>query len=33
MEECSTWLRSFISEVPVGFVPAKEPFWAVDHAK
>lgn len=27
MEECTTWLRSFISEVPVTFVPAKEPFW------
>jgi putative NIF3 family GTP cyclohydrolase 1 type 2 len=27
MEECTTWLRSFISEVPVQFVPAKEPFW------
>ncbi len=27
MEECTSWLRSFISEVPVGFVPAREPFW------
>jgi len=27
MEECTTWLRSFISEVPIQFVPAKEPFW------
>lgn len=27
MEECAEWLRTFISEVPVNFVPAKEPFW------
>jgi putative NIF3 family GTP cyclohydrolase 1 type 2 len=28
MEECARWLKSFISEVPVNFVPAAEPFWA-----
>ena len=28
MRECTTWLRSFISGVPVSFVPAAEPFWA-----
>lgn len=27
MEECARWLRTFVSEVPVTFVPAKEPFW------
>lgn len=27
MKECTSWLRSFISSVPVGFVPTKEPFW------
>jgi putative NIF3 family GTP cyclohydrolase 1 type 2 len=27
MEECTRWLKSFVSEVPVEFVPAKEPFW------
>ena len=27
MEECARWLRTFITEVPVEFVPAKEPFW------
>lgn len=27
MEECAKWLKSFVSEVPVNFVPAKEPFW------
>jgi putative NIF3 family GTP cyclohydrolase 1 type 2 len=28
MEECARWLRTFVSEVPVEFVPAREPFWA-----
>jgi putative NIF3 family GTP cyclohydrolase 1 type 2 len=27
MEECARWLKSFITEVPVEFVPASEPFW------
>ncbi len=27
MRECTGWLRSFITEVPVGFVFTKEPFW------
>jgi putative NIF3 family GTP cyclohydrolase 1 type 2 len=27
MEECARWLKNFITEVPVEFVPAKEPFW------
>lgn len=28
MEECARWMKSFVSEVPVEFVPAKEPFWS-----
>ncbi len=28
MEECTRWLKSFVTEVPVNFVPAGEPFWA-----
>jgi putative NIF3 family GTP cyclohydrolase 1 type 2 len=28
MAECQRWLRTFISEVPVEFVPAREPFWS-----
>lgn len=28
MEECVRWLKTFVSEVPVEFVPAREPFWA-----
>jgi putative NIF3 family GTP cyclohydrolase 1 type 2 len=27
MENCARWLRTFITEVPVEFVPAGEPFW------
>ena len=27
MEECTRWLKSFVNEVPVEFVPAKDPFW------
>jgi len=27
MEECTRWLKTFVSEVPVEFVPAKDPFW------
>jgi putative NIF3 family GTP cyclohydrolase 1 type 2 len=29
MEECTRWLKGFVKEVPVEFVPAKQPFWAV----
>jgi putative NIF3 family GTP cyclohydrolase 1 type 2 len=28
MEECVRWLKAFVSEVPIEFVPAREPFWA-----
>ncbi len=27
MEECTQWLKTFLKEVPVEFVPAKQPFW------
>jgi putative NIF3 family GTP cyclohydrolase 1 type 2 len=27
MEECARWLKTFIHEAPVQFVPAREPFW------
>jgi putative NIF3 family GTP cyclohydrolase 1 type 2 len=27
MQYCATWLKGFISEVPIEFVPAAEPFW------
>jgi putative NIF3 family GTP cyclohydrolase 1 type 2 len=28
MEECTRWLKTFVSEVPITFIPAKEPFWS-----
>lgn len=27
MEECARWLKTFVNEVPINFVPAKDPFW------
>ncbi|MGH9591967.1 MAG: Nif3-like dinuclear metal center hexameric protein, partial [Bryobacteraceae bacterium] len=27
MEYCAEWLKAFISEVPVEFIPTREPFW------
>ncbi len=27
MQECTTWLRTFISGMPIEFMPAAEPFW------
>jgi putative NIF3 family GTP cyclohydrolase 1 type 2 len=27
MEECARWLKTFVTDVPVTFVPAAEPFW------
>ena len=27
MEDCALWLRTFVTEVPVEFVPTAEPFW------
>jgi len=28
MEECTRWLKNFVTEVPISFVPSAEPFWA-----
>jgi putative NIF3 family GTP cyclohydrolase 1 type 2 len=28
MDECTRWLKDFVTEVPVNFVPSAEPFWA-----
>jgi putative NIF3 family GTP cyclohydrolase 1 type 2 len=28
MDECTRWLKGFVTEVPVNFVPSAEPFWA-----
>jgi hypothetical protein len=27
MEDATRWLKTFVTEVPVAFVPAKDPFW------
>jgi hypothetical protein len=27
MKYCAEWLKQFVTEVPVQFVPAPEPFW------
>jgi putative NIF3 family GTP cyclohydrolase 1 type 2 len=31
MKYCAEWLKSFITEVPIEFVPAAEPFWSPSH--
>ena len=28
MDSCAEWLRTFLKDIPVKFVPAGEPFWA-----
>lgn len=30
MEYCAKWLKGFVSEAPIGFVPTAEPFWSPD---
>ena len=27
MEECAQWLKGLVNEVPVDFIPARDPFW------
>ncbi len=27
MKECADWVKTFVSEVPVGFVATRQPFW------
>jgi len=27
MDEATAWLKTFVTEVPVALVPAKDPFW------
>jgi putative NIF3 family GTP cyclohydrolase 1 type 2 len=27
MEDCAVWLKGFVTEVPVGFIPTKELYW------
>ena len=28
MEECTRWLKTFVTEVAIEFIPAREPFWS-----
>jgi putative NIF3 family GTP cyclohydrolase 1 type 2 len=30
MDECARWLKTFIKDVPIAFVPTQQPFWTVD---
>jgi putative NIF3 family GTP cyclohydrolase 1 type 2 len=32
MEECTRWLKGFVKDVPIEFVPAKQPFWTPKEA-
>jgi putative NIF3 family GTP cyclohydrolase 1 type 2 len=27
MKECAKWLKTFVPEVPIEFIPSGEPFW------
>lgn len=33
MKECARWLRTFITEVPISFIPTAEPFWVPEAGK
>lgn len=33
MEECARWLKGFVKDISVEFVPAKQPFWTVGEKK
>ena len=30
MEECARWLKTFVKEVPIEFVPTRQPFWTLE---
>jgi hypothetical protein len=31
MKYCEEWLKNFVTEVPVRFIAAPEPFWSPDN--
>jgi len=33
MEECARWLKTFVKEVPIEFVPTRQPFWTVEQKR
>jgi putative NIF3 family GTP cyclohydrolase 1 type 2 len=32
MEECARWLKTFVKDVPIEFVPTKQPFWTLPNS-
>jgi putative NIF3 family GTP cyclohydrolase 1 type 2 len=32
MEECARWLKAFVKDVPIEFVPTKQPFWTLPNS-
>ena len=32
MKECARWLKTFIPEVPIEYLPGGEPFWSPQSA-
>lgn len=33
MDECASWLKGFVKDIPIEFVPAKQPFWLPNEKK
>ena len=33
MEECARWLKTFVKELPIEFVPTRQPFWTVEQKR
>ena len=33
MEECARWLKTFVKDVPIQFVPTPQPFWTVEQRR
>jgi putative NIF3 family GTP cyclohydrolase 1 type 2 len=33
MDECAKWLKTFITGLPIEFLPTKQPFWTLKEAK
>lgn len=33
MDECASWLKGFVKDIPIEFVPAKQPFWLASEKK
>jgi len=27
MDECARWMKTFVTEVPIKFIPSGDPFW------